>query len=120
MQILNIEKSANALFTGATSNFLNLGALIYKKACGGVWIGGTFSAKGEWIRFEPNMVNFVLNFGDGTANIHVSEVRSIQCESGFFTDIIVIQHVRGELKVRCYGAREVTNTLLSYFQQFQR
>lgn len=123
MQILNIEKSGNGLFSEAKPAFFSLSgslnAAIFKKVSGGLWVGGTFTAKGEWLRFEPNIMNIFFNDEANEVAIHVSEVRAINCESGFLTDIITIQHVRGEFKFRCYGAREVTNTLLSYFQQFQ-
>lgn len=124
MQSLNIEKSCNALFSEAKPAVFSIsGSLVsqlFKKKDGGLWVGGTFTANGEWLTFSPGILNLFAHSEVDSVRIHVSEVRNISCESGFFTDIITIHHVRGEFKFRCYGAKEIANTLLAHFQQLYR
>lgn len=126
MQNLYLEKSCNAFFSDVESeSWLLLGlrgvlaSKLYKKSAGGLWVGGNFVANGEWFTFDPNILNVLAHKNAERVQIHISEVRNIRCESAFFTDIVVIEYARGEFKFRCYGARDVVNTLVSYLQHYQ-
>lgn len=124
MHNLILEKSCNAFSTDAAP--LNLGWGIrlagsaaadrYKRNHGGLWVGGKFTATTEWLVFAPNGLNAAFHNNVGQVQVHVSEVHSIHLESAWITDIVVIRHARGELKVRCYGARQVVDSLRYYYR----
>lgn len=126
MQPLHIEKTCNAFLSEADVSFMGLilttsflTTMIHKKIAGGLWVGGTFTANNEWILFSPGIANIMAHSQVRSIQIHFSQVRNIHCESGFFTDIVVIEHTQGEFKFRCYGAKEVANSLMSYLHWLQ-
>jgi hypothetical protein len=120
MRNVILEKTANALYPDASVDWwwgltTMITAAVSKRTQGGLWVGGTFRADSEWLSFEPNTLNTTFQSRIDPVRIHVSELRNIRRDSGWVTDIIVIEHARGEFKFRCFGAEEVVNTLNSYY-----
>ena len=44
-------------------------------------------------------------------HIPLASIRSVTREFGWVTGIVVVRHTKGELRFRCFGAKQVAATL---------
>lgn len=120
MGTLNIRKLANAFIPGATPADLvpvaALSAILrFKRTHGGLWVGGTVVVSGSGVSFVPNRPNRLLHNGLEAVNVRAEDIRDVRREFGWFTGIVVVRHVRGEFRFRCYGAKQLAATMAASF-----
>jgi hypothetical protein len=116
MQGLLVDKLCNALSQDAAPSQLvpgeALGA-IRRMRGGGLWVGGRVTASADALDFAPNGMNAALHVGLEAVHIPLAEVRAVRREFGWLTGIVVIEHLRGEFRFRCFGASKVARVLSS-------
>ena len=111
------KKTVNALITDAEVGFgakflvsatgLDVTETVlkgFKKAMGGLWVGGTATLYETKIAFRPNAMNKAVHAGDYSVEIPLDDVSDIQVRFGFVTKIIDIVTADGKLSIRCFGA----------------
>lgn len=104
-----IRKAVNAFVPTAKSRLPISSVSVVKRMLGGLWVGGTIELSKAGARFEPNRLNAALHRDVDAIWIPGATIRSVAHESGFVTDIVVVLHADGELRFRCYGARDVAD-----------
>lgn len=117
---LNIRKLANAFIPEATPALIvpvpALSAIYrFTRTHGGVWVGGTVFVSSSGVSFVPNRLNRVLHNDLEPANVRAEDIRDVRREFGWVTGIIVVRHVRGEFRFRCYGAKQLAATMAANF-----
>ncbi len=120
MTTLNIRKLANAFIPNAgPSDIVPFVALPtihrFKQKHGGLWVGGAVSVSEAGVSFSPNSLNRA--FHDELQMIHVpaKDIRAVRHEFGWFTGIVVVDHVHGEFRFRCYGAKRLAVSMSAIF-----
>ena len=111
------RKTVNALITDAEMSFgarflvsatgLDVTETVlkgFKKAMGGLWVGGTATLYETKIAFRPNAMNKAVHAGDYSVEIPLDDVTEVQVRFGFVTKIIDIATADGKLSIRCFGA----------------
>jgi hypothetical protein len=120
MEPLNIRKLANAFIPDATpSDVLPSAALSaaqrFKRKHGGLWVGGTILVTSGGVSFAPNGLNRAVHEELEPVDVPARDIKSVRHEFGWFTGIVVVAHVGGELRFRCYGAKKLAATLAVRF-----
>jgi hypothetical protein len=83
----------------------------FKKAMGGLWVGGTAKLYKTKLAFRPNALNRVVHAGDYSVEIPLQEISDIQVRFGFVTKIIDIATAHGGLSLRCFAAQDFAETI---------
>jgi hypothetical protein len=125
MEPLNIRKLANAFVPYATpSDALGSAALSavqrFKRKHGGLWVGGTVHATRGGVTFAPNGLNRVFHEDLEAIDVAAGDIKSVRHEFGWITGIVVVTHVGGEFRFRCYGAKRLAATLAATFGEIGR
>jgi hypothetical protein len=125
MEPLNIRKLANAFIPSATpSDVLPSAALSavqrFKRKHGGLWVGGTVLATSGGVSFAPNGLNRALHEVLEAIDVLARDIKSVRHEFGWFTGVVVVTHVGGEFRFRCYGAKRLAATLAVSFGESGR
>ena len=47
--------------------------------------------------------------------ILANDIRAVRHEFGWVTGIVVVEHIRGEFRFRCYGAKQLAATMNAWF-----
>jgi len=120
MTTLNVRKLANAFYPNATPSevvpAVALSAIDrFKRKHGGLWVGGTVAVSQAGVSFSPNGLNQAFHEGLEPISVPAHDVRAVRYEFGWFTGIVVIEHVRGEFRFRCYGAKHLAATMATGF-----
>ena len=76
-----------------------------------VWVGGRLTVDDRTLEFHPNAPNRALNAGVLDVVVPLDEVERVELAGGFVTTKVRVVGRRGEVVVRCYGARGVVETL---------
>ena len=118
MNAIPIRKRVNAFIPDATpSNWMPVEALSaiarFKRKHGGLWVGGTISVSERGIAFTPNRVNRAVHEGLESIHVLAEDIRAVRREFGWVTGIVVIEHTQGELRFRCYGAKEFAAAIVA-------
>jgi hypothetical protein len=116
-----IRRLANAFFAEATpANALPVTALSaiyrFKRTHGGLWVGGTVFVSSSGVSFVPNRLNRLFHNDPEPVNVRAEDIRGVRREFGWVTGIVVVSHVRGELRFRCYGAKQLAATMAANFK----
>ena len=116
-----IRKVANAFIPEATpASLLPVAALAaiyrFKRTHGGVWVGGTVFLSSGGVSFVPNRLNRLAHNAWEPVNVAAEDIREVRREFGWVTDIVVVRHLRGELRFRCYGAKQLAATMAADFK----
>jgi len=106
------RKRVNALVPGATPSGLlptDVRSVVnsFARNLGGLWVGGTVTISEDGVAFAPNPVNEALHIDLEPVRIPAGEIRSVRREFGWVTGIVVVEHARGELRFRCFGAKRL-------------
>ena len=117
---LNIRKLANAFMRNATPSDALLSEALaaaerFKRKHGGLWVGGTVVVTRDGVSFEPNRMNKVFHEHLEAINVPARDIRNVRREFGWFTGIVVVTHVGGEFRFRCYGATKFAATIAGSF-----
>ncbi|WP_143773392.1 hypothetical protein [Skermania sp. ID1734] len=75
-----------------------------RKRYGGLWVGGRVTLTSRELTFTPNAANKLLHQGDPSFAVSLADIRRVDVEPAFFTDIIAIEWTGGLQRIRCYGA----------------
>lgn len=115
-----IRKLANAFIPHATpSDVVPAFALSaidrFKRKRGGLWVGGTVSVSQSGVSFSPNGLNRAFHDGVEPINVPAKDIRAVRHEFGWFTGIVVVGHIHGEFRFRCYGAKQLVATMAASF-----
>ena len=87
----------------------------FKRKHGGLWVGGTLSVSRNGVSFSPNRLNRAVHDGLESINVPAEDIRALNHEFGWFTGIVVVEHIHGELRFRCYGAKQLAATMAASF-----
>lgn len=125
MEPLKIRKLANAFIPNATpSDVLASEALSavqrFKRKHGGLWVGGTVVATSGGVSFAPNGLNRAVHEDLEAIDVPARDIKSVRHEFGWFTGVVVVTHVGGEFRFRCYGAKKLAATLAVSFGEPER
>jgi hypothetical protein len=117
---LNIRRLANAFIPEATpADVLPVAALWatrrFQRTHGGVWVGGRVSVSTSGVSFVPNRLNRLAHNDLAPVNVRAEDIREVRREFGWVTGIVVVRHVRGEFRFRCYGAKQLVATMGANF-----
>src|SRR5262245_58093624 len=120
MESPGIRKLANAFFPEATPAIvLPAAALstIYRltRTRGGLWVGGTVLVSGSGVSFVPNRANRLVHNNPEAVSVRGGDIREVRREFGWVTGIVVVRHTRGELRFRCYGAKQLAAAMAARF-----
>jgi hypothetical protein len=115
-----IRKLANAFIPEATPvGMLPAAALWaihrFQRKDGGLWVGGTVSVSSSGVSFVPNRLNRLVHNDWAPVNVRAEDIRDVRREFGWVTGIVVVRHVRGEFRFRCYGAKQLAATIGANF-----
>ncbi len=77
----------------------------FKKAYGGLWVGGTALLTENDLTFKPNMLNTMFHSGDTSLSVPLVDILKAEDQFGFFTRTIHLTTAKSTLKLRCYGAK---------------
>ena len=83
----------------------------FKKAMGGLWVGGNAILYEAKLHFQPNAMNRMVHAGDYSLEIPLSEITEVDVCFGMVTKIIDIVTAHGKFSIRCYGANKFANTI---------
>jgi hypothetical protein len=116
------KRMANALFANAAPASLDVvpGEILirlvlsaFRKAYGGLWVGGTAMLTREALSFKPNAMNRAVH--ENGAALHfelpLAQVRSVAYRPALFTAIIDVTTAAGTFSLRCYGAKKFANAI---------
>jgi hypothetical protein len=120
MTTATIRKLANAFVPNAMpSDVVPADALPaiarFKRKHGGLWVGGTVSVSQAGVSFTPNGLNRVFHDGLQPINVPGQDIRAVRHEFGWFTSIVVVEHVHGQFRFRCYGAKRLAASMCLVF-----
>jgi hypothetical protein len=117
---LNIRRLANAFIPEATPAGMLPTAAVWaihrlQRKHGGIWVGGTVTVSESGVSFVPNRVNRLAHSNLAPVNVPAKDIRDVRREFGWVTGIVVVRHVRGEFRFRCYGAKQLAATMGAKF-----
>ena len=93
----------------APSMMLVLGA--FKKAYGGLWVGGAITLDDNTLTFRANMLNRAIHKDLSEISIPLKDITSVNKRFGVLTGIIDIETDAGTLAVRLYGAKKFADKI---------
>jgi hypothetical protein len=119
MASLSIEKFCNAFIPNAIPSRHIGGAAERElqrllKKHGGLWVGGKVTIDPGGLTFTPNGMNAALHEELETVHISLTDIRSARRRFGWLTGIVEVEHNEGLFKFRCFGAKQVAETLFAY------
>jgi hypothetical protein len=76
----------------------------WKRAHGGLWVGGRANLTSSELSFHPNALNRALQTGNMDVVLPLKAVTSVEVRRAFVTNIIAISTPGFLLKIRCYKA----------------
>lgn len=79
------------------------------------WVGGTVEVTQDVLSFSANFANRLAHDHLNEVHIPTADMTSVEYEFGWFTGIVVVRHVNGEFRFRCYGAKGVVARLNEAF-----
>lgn len=117
---LNLRRLASAFIPEATpADMLPVAAVSatrrFQRTHGGVWVGGMVSVSTRGVSFVPNRLNRLVHNDLAPVNVRAEDIRDVRREFGWVTGIVVVRHVRGEFRFRCYGAKQLAATMGANF-----
>jgi hypothetical protein len=87
----------------------------FKRKHGGLWVGGRVSVSEAGVTFLANGLNQALHVGLEPIHVPAQDIRSVRYEFGWITGIVVVEHLRGEFRFRCYGAKRLAAAMAASF-----
>jgi len=85
----------------------------FKKAYGGLWVGGRATLTDTELAFHPNAVNRAVQSGTLDIVVPLPAITGVEVERGVLTKIIAIRAAGSVVKIRCFGAREFADQIRS-------
>lgn len=122
MENISVKRTCNALIEDAQAGFCaylvsvaggieSLASTVvvlaaFKKAMGGLWVGGTVLLTSTSLQFRSNAVNNFFHSEPYFIKIPLSDISSVNRECGFVTGIICVGTPHGSMKIRCFKAKD--------------
>ncbi len=79
----------------------------FRKAQGGLWVGGTATLTDTGFYLVANSLNEALHKGGTTFEIPLREISEVAVEFGWLTKIVALTTRGGErYRIRCFGAKD--------------
>lgn len=85
----------------------------FRRAYGGLWVGGRATLTATELRFHPNAANRSIHSGELTITIPLPAVVSVEVRRGFVTRIIAVETPGYLLRLRCFGAKSFAEQIRS-------
>lgn len=79
----------------------------FKAAYGGLWVGGKMVLTQTMICLSANATNRLVQDGTLDIELPLAFIRKVTIEGGFMTKIIRLDTGAGNVKFRCFGAKDV-------------
>jgi hypothetical protein len=86
---------------------------VFKKAYGGLWVGGRATLATTELSFRPNAANRAFHTGTLDIAVPLSAIAGVEVLGGFVTKIIAVRTPRFVVKIRCYGATAFADQIRS-------
>lgn len=67
--------------------------------------------------FSPNRLNRIFDELQAI-DVPAKDIRAVRHEFGWFTGIVVVDHVHGEFRFRCYGAKRLAANMSEVFDVY--
>lgn len=77
------------------------------KRHGGLWVGGSVELSPAGVSFKPYAIEEPLHVGLRPINIPAANIRSVRREFGWLNGKVIVSHLDGEFRFRCFGAKTV-------------
>jgi hypothetical protein len=84
----------------------------FKKAYGGLWVGGKMVLTQTAVRLSANAMNRLIQDGTLDIELPLELVRKVSVEGWFGMKIVRLDTDAGSVKFRCYGAKDVAAALI--------
>ena len=86
----------------------------FRKAYGGLWVGGCATLTPSSLTFHPNAVNRAVQTGTLDIVVPAAAITGVQVLRGVLTKIIAVETAVGSVvKIRCLGARQFAEQIRS-------
>lgn len=108
-KLKNALDVSGAVDVAATASVLES----FRKAYGGLWVGGRVTVTSTEVRLSANAMNRALTSGTMDIALPLPQIQEVTVEGGFITKIIRLDTTAGSVKFRCYGARGVADLIKS-------
>src|SRR5262245_31333113 len=100
MNTVAIRRLVNAFVPSATPSYVVSTVVLsaidrFKRKHGGLWVGGAVSVSEAGGSFTPNDLNLALHEELQPINLPRENIRAVRYEFGWFTGIVVVEHVLG-------------------------
>ena len=80
--------------------------LTVSKILGGTWVGGTCEINQDYMRVYVNKLNKVFLNDFKELLIPLNDIKNIELEKGFMSNIIIISFGNTLIKIRCFKANK--------------
>ena len=114
--ILDAEASFARYATAAALLGVDLAAIEtmlrrFSSRYGGLWVGGSIELSAQALTFRPNAPNLAVHREDHSFSVPLDDITAVQHSWGFVTGIVTVSTVRGQFKLRCFGARRLRDAV---------
>lgn len=121
MKDFNFSKLGYAFIPHAMPSALMSGAALARanrmaKRHGGLLVGGSIELSPAGVSFKPHAREEPMQVGLRPINIRAANIRSVRREFSWLTGTVVICHLGGEFRFRCFGARSVARLFANHLQ----
>ena len=121
MKTFLLSKLGYAFVSNAMPSALMSGAALARanrmvKRHGGLLVGGSIELSPAGVSFTPHAREEPQHVGLRPVNILAANIRSVRREFGWLTGTVVICHLGGEFRFRCFGARSVARLFAKHLQ----
>ena len=121
MKTFTLSKLGYAFVPNAMPSALTSGAALARakrmaKRHGGLLVGGSIELSPAGVSFTPHAREEPQHVGLRPVNILAANIRSVRREFGWLTGTVVICHLGGEFRFRCFGARSVARLFAKHLQ----
>ena len=108
-----MTKIANALIEDVTAHVRVPILSVFRKAQGGLWVGGWVTLTTKAVSFSANGINRMVQTGTLDVSVPLDRITDASVLPGFFTKIVAITTAERVVKVRCYGAARFAEAILA-------
>ena len=121
MKIFKLSKLGYGFVSNVMPSALMSGAAFARanrmvKRHGGLLVGGSIELSPAGVSFTPHAREEPQHVGLRPVNILAANIRSVRREFGWLTGTVVICHLGGEFRFRCFGARSVARLFAKHLQ----
>ena len=121
MKTFTLSKLGYAFVPNAMPSALMSGSAFARakrmaKRHGGLLVGGSIELSPAGVSFKPHAREEPMQVGLRPINIRAANIRSVRREFSWLTGTVVICHLGGEFRFRCFGARSVARQFATHLR----